>query len=143
MNTTPGPVQSQGNIGRSILAVFAGFLVVVILSLGTDVFLHLVASFPKLGEVYSDRQFVWATLYRTFYGIVGSSVTAALAPRRPMKHALIGGAIGVVANAAGVVAALMQGPKLGPLWYPLALLIGTLPTAWLGAQLHIWKTGPR
>lgn len=138
---TDGPVPR--NIGRSILCIFAGFVVVVILSLSTDVLLHYVAGFPKLGELYSDSQFRWAALYRTFYGIVGSYVTASLAPARPMMHSLIGGAIGVLLNLAGLVVALIAGPKMGPLWYPLALIIGILPTAWLGAQIRIMQTSSR
>lgn len=133
----------QPGIRRSILAVFAGFVVVVILSLGTDILLHYFAGFPKLGTVYNDSQFRWATLYRTLYGIVGSYFTASLAPTRPMMHSLIGGAIGVVLNLAGIVVALTVGPKMGPLWYPLALLVGTLPTAWLGAQIRIMQTSSR
>ena len=66
----------EKNIGRSILSVLAGFIVVIVLSLGTDYLLHLVAGFPKLGEVYTDKQFLWAAIYRTLYGVVGSCVTA-------------------------------------------------------------------
>jgi len=139
MNETQG----QPNIGRSILCIVAGFIAVVVLSFGTDYLLHLVAGFPKLGEVYTDKQFLWAAIYRTLYGIVGSYVTAAVAPRYPMKHALIGGAIGFILNLLGTVATWNHVPSLGPHWYPLSLLIGTFPTAWLGAQLYIWKTGSR
>ncbi|HLK05721.1 MAG TPA: hypothetical protein VKT53_14885 [Candidatus Acidoferrum sp.] len=133
----------QGSIGRSILAVVAGFVVVIVISLGTDVLLHYVAGFPKLGEIYSDRQFLWAAIYRTIYGIVGSYITARLAPRRPMKHALIGAAIGIVLSSLAAAATWNQVPSLGPHWYPVSLIVGALPTAWLGAQLHIWKTGVR
>ena len=89
MNETP----AQPNIGRSVLCIVAGFIAVIVLSFGTDYLLHLIAGFPKLGEVYTDKQFLGAAIYRTLYGVVGSYVTAAVAPRYPMKHALIGGAI--------------------------------------------------
>jgi len=134
---------SKSAIGRSILSIFAGFIVVVVLSVGTDTLLHLIAGFPKLGEVYTDKQFLWAAIYRTIYGSVGSYLTAALAPARPMKHALIGGSIGFFLNLLGTVATWNHAPSLGPHWYPLSLLLGTFPTAWLGAQLYIWKTGAR
>jgi hypothetical protein len=139
MSEVPG----QGSIGRSILSVVAGFIAVVVLSLGTDILLHYVAGFPKLGQIYSDPQFLWATIYRTVYGVVGSYITAALAPRRPMKHALIGGCIGLVFAGLGVVASIVAGPKMGPLWYPVALFVGVLPTAWLGGQIRVMQTGPR
>jgi hypothetical protein len=131
------------HIGKSILAILAGFLAVFILSFGTDILLHYVASFPKLGQIYSDPQFMWATIYRTVYGVVGSYITASLAPRHPMKHALIGGCIGLVLTGLGVAASIVEGPKMGPLWYPVGLMIGTMPTAWLGAQLYIMPTGLR
>jgi len=132
--------QSPRRLGASILSILAGFVAVVILSIGTDILLHYVAGFPKPGEVFSDWQFRWATIYRTLYGIIGSYITASVAPARPMMHSLIGGAIGLVLSAAGVVAALIVGPKLGPLWYPIALFLGTLPTAWLGAKIRIVQT---
>jgi len=139
MSEVPG----QGSIGRSILSVVAGFIAVVVLSLGTDIMLHYVASFPKLGEVYSDSQFMWATIYRTIYGVVGSYITASLAPRRPMKHALIGGAVGLVLNLLGTVATWNHVPSLGPHWYPVSLMIGALPTAWLGGQIRVMQTAQR
>jgi hypothetical protein len=137
MSDQPAPK----HIGKSVLSILAGFVAVFILSFGTDITLHYVAGFPKLGQTYSDPQFLWATIYRTVYGVVGSYITAAIAPAHPMKHALIGGCIGLVITTAGVVGALIVGPKAGPMWYPLALMIGTLPTAWLGGQIYIMQTG--
>ncbi|MGE5206186.1 MAG: hypothetical protein ACM3PW_11250, partial [Chlamydiota bacterium] len=66
----------QRRLGQSVWAVLAGFLAVVVLSLGTDVVLHLLNIFPPLGQRMADRLFVWATIYRTAYGIVGSYLTA-------------------------------------------------------------------
>lgn len=60
------------NVGRSIWAVVAGFLAVVILSIGTDAGLHAAGIFPGLGQRMSDGLFVLATIYRTIYGVVGS-----------------------------------------------------------------------
>ena len=80
--TTP-MVQSAARpraMGRSIWAVVAGFLAVVILSLATDVVMHLLHIFPPLGQAMSNELFAWATIYRTIYAIVGSYITARLAP---------------------------------------------------------------
>jgi hypothetical protein len=134
---------SQPNTFRSIISILVAFVAVVVLSFGTDELLHIFAGFPPIGHVYSQRQFLWATLYRTIYGVVGSYITAALAPWKPMKHSLIGGAIGFVLSGLGVVGAVMEGPNMGPLWYPIALLIGVLPAAWLGAKIRIMQTGSR
>jgi len=128
------PKWGQGkNVGPSIWAVVAGFLAVVILSIGTDAGLHAAGIFPGLGQRMSDGLFVLATIYRTIFGVVGSYITARLAPYKPMKHALIGGAIGMVLATIG--AAATWNKNLGPRWYPVALVVGALPTAWVGARL--------
>ena len=73
-----------------------------------------------------------ATAYRTAYGIAGGYLTARLAPSRPVRHAMIGGALGLVAGIAGAVATWNGGPAYGPHWYPVALIVLALPQAWLG-----------
>jgi hypothetical protein len=69
------------------------------------------------------------------FEVVGAALTARLAPRRPMKHALVLGSIGAVAALAGMLATLGRGPEFGPLWYPLLLVLTSLPCCWLGAKL--------
>ena len=114
MNETHGPRR----MGRSIGALLAGFLAVVILSLGTDIVLRSVGVFPRLGEPMADAFFVLATAYRTVYGVVGSYITARLAPDRPMEHALVGGLVGLVLSTVGAVVTWNRGPAFGPHWYP-------------------------
>jgi hypothetical protein len=124
-------------IGRSIGALFAGFLVVVVLSLGTDLALHATSVFPGWGQPMSDALFGLATAYRLVYGVLGGYVTARLAPHGPLKHALLGGAVGLVLSTVGAVATWNKGPEFGPRWYPLALVATALPCAWLGGQLRV------
>ena len=93
--------QPVWSIGRSIGALLAGFVFVVILSLGTDLALHAAGIFPPLGQIMSNALFLLATIYRTVYAVVGSYITARLAPNRPMQHALLGGAIGLVLSRGG------------------------------------------
>ncbi len=135
--------QTTRRLGRSILAVAAGFIAVIVITLLTDAILHWTHFYPPLGEYNPGSVLIWATIYRAIYGIIGSYVTARLAPRRPMKHALIGGAIGFVLATIGAVVTWNHVPPLGPRWYAVSLIVGALPTAWFGAQLHIWKTGAR
>jgi len=130
-----GEVGQQRSILRSIGALLAGFLVVVILSLGTDLVLHATGIFPPWGQPMSDALFLLATIYRTIYGVAGSYVTARLAPNRPMTHALIGGCIGLVLSTVGAVATWNKGPEFGRHWYPVALVVLAMPTAWLGGKL--------
>ena len=129
--------QSPRRIGRSIGALFAGFVVVVVLSLGTDLALHAAGIFPALGQRMSDALFVLATVYRTLYGVVGSYVTARLAPDRPMGHAVVGGFIGLALSILGAV--VTWNKDLGPHWYPLVLIATAMPTAWLGGKLRVMQ----
>jgi len=124
-------------LGRSIGALLAGFVAVVMLSLGTDFALHATGVFPALGQRMSDALFILATAYRTLYGVVGSYVTAQLAPDRPMGHALVGGLIGVALSTLGAV--VTWNKDLGPHWYPLALIVTAMPTAWLGGRLRVMQ----
>jgi hypothetical protein len=121
---------------RSLGALLAGFLVVVVLSVGSDMALHASGVFPPWGEQMSDAHFVLATAYRTLYAVLGSYVTARLAPSRPMKHALAGGVAGLVLSIVGAVATWDRGPEFGPHWYPLGLVATALPCAWAGGCLH-------
>jgi hypothetical protein len=124
------------NIGRSIAAVLAGFVAVVILSLGADFVLHASGVFPPLGQPMSDALLLLATVYRTVFAIAGCYLTARLAPDRPMRHAMVGGVIGLVLSTVGAVVTWNQGPAFGPHWYPIALIATALPCAWVGGKLR-------
>lgn len=126
-------------LGRSIGALLAGFVTVVILSLGTDVVLHATGIFPPLGQHMSDALFLLATTYRLIYSVFGSYVMARLAPDRPMQHALVGGFIGLFLSTVGAVVTWNHVPSLGPHWYSLALIITAVPCAWLGGKLHLMQ----
>ena len=93
------------NIGRSILALLAGFIVNVGLFLATDFALQASGILPALGRgSMNDFQAALAAAYRTLFAVVGSYVVARLAPNRPMGHALTGAAIGMVIATSGAIA---------------------------------------
>jgi hypothetical protein len=120
---------------RSTGAVLAGFLAVFVLSLGTDQVLHMLNVYPPWGQPMSGGLFAVATAYRIVYTVAGGYITARLAPHAPLRHALILGLVGLVPGIAGVMIALAK-PDLGPLWYPIALVVTGLPCAWLGGALY-------
>src|SRR5262245_17355379 len=120
---------------RSIAAVFAGLLAVILLSIGTDMVLGAIGIFPSPGEPMRDSLLLLATICRTVYGVAGGYIAARLAPTRPMTHALILGALGLIASIAGVVATWNKEPAIGHEWYPLALVVLALTPAWLGGKL--------
>jgi peptidoglycan/LPS O-acetylase OafA/YrhL len=119
---------------RSVRAVLLGFLAVVVLSLGTDQMLHTFGVYSPWGEPMREGLFLLASGYRVIYGVLGSYITATLAPASPMKHSIVGGLIGTVAAAAGAVATWNGGPAFGPYWYPILLVITALPCAWAGSR---------
>jgi hypothetical protein len=121
-------------VGRSIWAIVAGFLAVVILSTGTDVVLRRLGIFPPFGQRMADGLFVWATIYRTMDGVFASYLTARLAPNRPLWHAMVGAGIGMLLATAAAIATWNQ--DLGPHWYPFALVLGAIPCAWIGAKIR-------
>jgi hypothetical protein len=127
--------QAKSRLGRSVGAVLAGLLAIVVTHTGTDAILHATGVFPRPGYVMSDALFALATSYRIFFSVLGAALTAYLAPTRPLKHALVLGSIGIIGSFAGLLATVGRGPEFGPLWYPLALMLTSLPACWLGAKL--------
>ena len=131
----PDAIAPRRRLGRSIWAVVAGFIAVVVLSIGTDGVLRALQVFPPLGQRMPDKLFLIATIYRAVYAILGSYITARLAPDRPMAHALIGGIIGLILGSVGA-AVTWNRAELGPHWYPLALVVTALPCAWIGGKIR-------
>ena len=130
-----GP-QPPRQLGRSFLALLAGIFVGILLSLGTDVLLHLIGLWPSLGQPMSNPMLLLATAYRTVYGVISSYITARLAPHTPMTHALVLGMLGFVVSIIGAVTTWNKVPSLGPRWYPVALTLLAIPAAWLGGELR-------
>src|SRR5215469_1884074 len=135
MSSIPATTAQSRRLGQSVWALVAGFLFVVILSLVTDALVHKLGVFPPLGEYTPDKPLLLATAYRVIFGIIGSYITARLAPHSPMRHALIGGCIGILLGILGAAATWNR--NLGPHWYPVALVVFALPQSWLGAKLFL------
>ena len=121
---------------RSVGAVLAGFLAIVILSMATDMALHASGVFPPAGQPMADALWLLATAYRIVYGVAGCFIAARLAPDRPTQHAMALGIVGVAVGLAGAVATWGKGPAFGPAWYSLAIFAMPLPCAWLAGKLY-------
>jgi hypothetical protein len=126
------PVPRRRTLHRSALAILAGLATVVVLSHAVDHVMHTTGIYPAYGQTMSDGLFLFALAYRCLIAVLGCLVTAALAPARPMRHALILGGIGTVLATLGAIA--MWGA--GPAWYPLALVASAMPCAWLGGRIE-------
>ena len=110
-------------------------LVGIALSIGTDGVMHAIGYFPPIGQPVSSGPLIPATIYRAVYGVIGAYVAASLAPNRPMLHAMVLGALGLLVCIAGAAFTWNRGAEFGPHWYPVALVLLALPTAWLGGKL--------
>jgi hypothetical protein len=118
---------------RSILAIVAGFITIGVLSFGTNAALHAVGILPAPDQPIHDTGLLLLTIaYVAVFAIAGCYLTAVLAPNRPMLHALILGALGLVLNVA--TAASMRGQF--PDWYLAAGVLLTMPYAWIGGKLR-------
>lgn len=135
--------QAQRQTGGSIMAVVVGIVAGVLPTVITDAVLYATQVFPPLGQSMSDILFVLATAYRIVFSTFGSHVIARLAPNRPVRHALIGGIIGVILSAIGAAVTWNHVPSLGPHWYPIALIVTALPCAWLGGKVRLIQLGQR
>jgi hypothetical protein len=119
---------------RSVWAVVAGILFIIIVTTLVDVALHVAGVFPPMGEPMSDALAALATAYRVPITIAGAWLTARIAPGSAMRHALILGWVGVGLALAGL--ALTWNAGLGPRWYPMALVVLSLPQCWIGGWLQ-------
>jgi hypothetical protein len=126
---------------KSIWAVVAGVLLIIVVTTVVDIALHALGVFPPMDQPLDDRLSVLATSYRIVISIGGAWLTARLAPAKPMKHALILGLVGTVLGLVGVVATWNRG--LGPRWYPIALAVLAIPQCWVGGKLYEMRSGKR
>ena len=137
MNTQSVPQVQSRRIGRSILAVLAGIVVGIVLSTATDFGLQAIGLAPSIKDGWPNNLLAFATVYRSIYGILASYLIARLAPNRPMGHSLVAGTLGVIVSTVGAVATWST--TAGQHWYPVALALTALPTAWIGAKLWLMQ----
>ena len=132
--TVAAPRQSR-RVGRSVFAISAAIVANAGLSLGTDQVFHTVGVYPPWGQPMHDA---WLNLlalsYRIVFGVLAGYLVARLAPRAPMRHAAVLGAIALVLSTLGAVGAITQ-YDLGPAWYPIALAVTAFPCVWFGATI--------
>ena len=118
---------------RSIWAVTAGVLFIIIVTTLVDLVLHATHVYPPMKEPLNDALSALATAYRFVISVIGAWLTARLAPSQPMKHALILGVVGTILGLVGVFMTWNLG--MGPHWYPIALAVLAIPQCWLGGKI--------
>ena len=122
---------------KSTGAIVAGFVTVVVLSVGTDSLLEATGVFTPPGQGLFTPWMLWVALvYRCIYTVAGGYVTAWLAPNRVMRHVTILGIIGVAAGTIGVIV----GWNLSEHWYPIAIAVTAFPCTWFGGKLKAMRS---
>jgi len=132
------PLQSAPprRLGRSLVAVVAGFAAVVALSTATDAVLHAAKVYPPTEQGLHDPLLaLLAVAYRSVFTLLGGWIAARLAPHAPLRHAGVLGLLGLIAGTAGVIATWNL--DLGPRWYPIALALSGPILCWLGGLLAV------
>jgi hypothetical protein len=127
--------------GKSVWALVAGVLFIIVVTTLVDIVLHAAGVFPPMDQPIGDTLAALATFYRIVISIGGAWLTARLAPDKPMKHAMILGYVGVLLGLVGVVATWNLG--LGPRWYPIVLTVLAIPQCWAGGRIYVMTSGRR
>ncbi len=138
-----GSWQAGGKIvkRKSIWAVVAGVLFIIVVTTLVDTVLHATGVFPTMDQPISDALALLATSYRIVIGVGGAWLTARLAPDKPMKHAMVLGYVGAVLALVGVAVTWNLG--LGPRWYPISLVVLAIPQSWAGGRIYEMQSGKR
>ena len=120
------------NTLKSIGAIFGGMVLIVALSIVTDVILEKLGAFPPAnGGTFTTWMLVVALSYRSVYAVMGGYVTASLAPGNPIRHAIILGTLGLVLSTIGAITMWDKGAH----WYAVLLAVTAFPTSWLGGKI--------
>lgn len=110
-------------IVKSVGAVFAGMLLIIVFSVITDMLLEATGVFTPANkpELFVSWMAIVALMYRAVYASIGGYATAHLAPTNKMKHVAVLAAIGTIMGILGAVANWGK-VSAGTEWYPLALV---------------------
>jgi MFS-type transporter involved in bile tolerance (Atg22 family) len=128
------------DILKSVGAVLAGLIFIGITHTGTDAILENTGVLPK-GNLHVGTGLILLVIgYRAVLSLIGCYITALLAPKSPMKHALALGILGVLLSTAGAIATANM--NLGPSWYAWTLVVLSLPIAWLAGKLYELRSRP-
>jgi hypothetical protein len=129
------------HLPRSLGAIGAGTLAVIVLSLGIDQLLHVAHVYPPWGYAMPEPGLnLLALSYRCAFNVVGAYLTARLAPRNPGRHLVIFASIGFALGTVGAIATIPM--HLGPSWYPIGLALSAWPCTWLGWVAYRAATPP-
>lgn len=119
-------------MARSIVAVVTGFLLIGALSFGATALLKVAMPGALAARTESVPVLLLVMAYVAVFAVAGCYLTALMAPRNPMKHALVLGALGLIFNIIGTI----DRWETMPAWFHITSLLLVMPYAWLGGRLR-------
>lgn len=119
---------------RSLLAVALGYVVMLVAVVaGEMVFTALVPNLmPQPGQEPDASYFMFKLGTGFFFVAIGGYVTALLAGRAEHKHALGLGALSIAMS----ILEVLKFPGEQPLWYSIALMFLSIPSALIGGHFR-------
>jgi hypothetical protein len=124
------------NILKGIGAILAGFIFIGVTHNGTDFILESLGIFTPFGVRFDTTWMViTAVIYRNLFMIAAGYLTAKLAPAPKMRYVVILGVIGTLLGIVGIFVNAKY--DMGPMWYPVALVLLGFPCLYFGARLQI------
>lgn len=131
-------------MARSVLAVLAGIVMLTAASFAIEAamnpLLMKMLSLPNEAALNQSALVKWVTFGSTALCIaVGGYVTAWLAQRAKVMHAVI---MGIVQSGLTVVL-MFDRPQLAPRWAWIMGIAMTVPMAFVGAALRVWRSASK
>ena len=140
MSTEASAAKAPRKLWRSIAAVLAGVMAVIICSLGTDAVLHWLGVYPAPEQPMTEPGLnLLALSYRCFYNVLAAYLVIALAPGNSLRLLWIFTGIGFVLGGIGAVVTIPM--HLGPAWYPILLAVSPFPCSWIAWKLRRSRSG--
>jgi hypothetical protein len=121
-------------MGRLILSIIAGTVIIAVLSTGTDAIFHAAGIFPPPGQPFFDTNLLLlATVYRLIYQVGGCYVASMIAKEKARTAVWFMGIFGAIM---WLVGTFIIGPDLAPLWYGILGAVLSIPSALIGEKLY-------
>lgn len=118
---------------RLIIAVAAGIVITMVLSISTHEILHLIGLFPAPTEPMFNTKLLLITLiYHSLYAIVGAYFTAKIAEKKAIKAAFLLGSKEAIMWLIGTL--LLWHHTLG--WFNITKAIMGIPLALIGGKIY-------
>ena len=124
---------------RSVVAILSGFLALMVLGLGFDYMLmsFYPGAYDVDGSTQNQKVLLLTVLFATGNHTLGAYVTAVVAKRAEVRHAIVLGCTILLVAVPTTIARWGH----APLWYHSVLLLSVLPLCYLGGLVRARQMG--